>query len=183
MKSTFDPFTATFEEARLPPGFGVKRPKDTLSQWMAAQELMNRRQFYETEAVMQGVALCLREGLTAPAWLEAAFVSRCAAGVEANSWDHAFGTPYPTRTQVALLRKRERLQWELLGYFLQEGVPRTPAGYRKAAQVFGITAAQAREWTPKMRRNTRGHKPYTAEKQHPAAHDPFGLTYASRKSG
>lgn len=195
--TTFDPWTATFEQAleaereaeRKRPGTDCD-PERPIGQWAAAQhiteQLRDRIERGDGNAAMDAVAQCVRRGLVAPDWLVKKFL-RCYDSVlncRAGSWDEAFGAPFPPRTKLHVWRLRRVKQWQLHAYFLRPGAPpRTPEGWKAAAAACGITPKQAKEWTPKTRSNVKGHKPYrkAATCSAEQAHDPFGLAPKTRK--
>lgn len=188
--SAFDPWTATFDEAMaaqsaLPYYSG---PNGPLYQWEAAQSVNALRSAVEGGCgfdVMDAVSRCMRHDLVAPDWLARAFVRRydSVLNCRVGSWDDAFGRPYPLRARLGTLRQRRQMRWALHSFFLgPDAPPRTREGFEAAAKALGITPRQAEEWTPRTRKNTRGHKPYKAASAQPA-NDPFGLARAKRKPG
>jgi len=195
--SAFDPWTATFEEAleaeteaeRQRPGSDYE-PDRSISQWAAAQHIVDhlrdRVESGDGNAAMDAVAQCVRSGLIAPDWLARKFL-RCYDSVlncRVASWDQAFGAPFPPRAKLEVWRLRRRMRWQLLAFFrAPDAPPRTAEGWKAAAAALGITPKQAKEWTPKTRSNTKGHKPYRKSTTASAeqAHDPFGLATPKEK--
>lgn len=185
----FDPWTATFEEAKAAQD-AVGRldgPAMPLSQWCAVQEINTLRPTVEGGGgfdTMDAVSRCIRHDLVAPAWLARAFLRRydSVLNCRVGSWDEAFGRPYPKRARMDIWRLRRLKRWQLLNYFNETGASRNDAGWRAAAEALGITPRQAEDWTPKTRKNARGHKPYKVAAEQPA-HDPFGVATATKKPG
>lgn len=182
---SFDPWSATWEQALSADGAWLgdeAAPDRPLAQWVAAQHVAGLRERVERgdgNAAMDAVASCVRRGLAAPDWLARKFL-RCYDSVlncRAHSWDEAYGAPFPPRTKLETMRLRRLKQFELQSFFRRsDAPPRTPEGWQAAAEALGISPKQAKEWTPKTRRNIRGHKPYRPESDAAAAaHDPFGL--------
>lgn len=101
---TFDPFTATFEQAQAMPH--AHAPRGPVAQWAGAQELLGRRPFFEANP-LDGIALCCTRDLVAPEWLARAFlrgfykVTTC----RARSWDEAFGAALPKGANLAAARR------------------------------------------------------------------------------
>jgi hypothetical protein len=188
--SAFDPWRATLDEAIAQQELSdqAKGPAGPLFQWQAVESVNALRAEIEAGdgfAALDAVARCLRHDLVAPGWLARAFVAgydkvlNCRAG----SWDEAFGRPYPKRARLDTLRQRREIRGRLELFFAKPGAPsRNRDGFALAAQVLGITPRQAEEWTPRTRKNTRGHKPYGTAATGPA-NDPFGLTRRKQKTG
>jgi hypothetical protein len=174
----FDPFTATAADAQAQPD--ANGPSGAVWRWGGAQDLIRRRDHYEANP-LEGMDVCAVHAIAAPEWLARAYL-RCYRKVtryEVRSWDEAFGAPFKPRADLAIGKLRRLKVWELAAFFERDGAPpRTKDGFRIAAQALGITPRQAEEWTPKTRKNTRGHKPYGWRRDSPggAANDPFGLT-------
>lgn len=189
--SDFNPWRATWPEAWAAyVAAGRPRTSDNpVAQWGAARQIDH---FWKQgvlagdgHAVMAAVTRCAHQRLLMPDWLAEAFVARAEPVLNAavGSWDEAFGLPYPKRARLHTIRLRRQKAIALALFFASpDAPPRGPAGWKLAAQACGITAKQAKAWTPKGRNNTRGHKPY--RKPRPAlgagAHDPFGLAAAQR---
>lgn len=101
-----------------------------------------------------------------------------------RSLGEAFGVPdlkgkgsMRTRRQKALL-----LPWLRAMFEGPQALPRTPEGWARAARAHGLTPQQVKDWLPKTRKNTRGHKPYSPPSSGTVhANDPFGLV--ARKVG
>lgn len=182
----FDPWSATVDDAvAADSSFEIDGPEGPLFQWQAVQNISAMRERAEQGdgfAVLDAVSQCIRHGLKVPDWLARMFLRRYDAvlNCRAGSWDDAaaFGRPYPQRTEIALLRLRRIKRLELQSYFLrQDAPPRTKAGFALAAKALGITPTQARNWTPRTRKNVRGHKPYSPTASNlGTAHNPFGLS-------
>ncbi len=186
----FDPFTATMDEATAQPhAHAIRGP---VLQWVSARMLEDWRARIEGGDgfdVLQGVAWCATNGLKIPDWLADMFLQRYrrVQQLHVSSWDDptAFGRPYPPRVDLAVGRLRREKRIELEVFFSETRTPRTKAGFAAAAKALGITTRQARDWTPKTRRNTKGHKPYKSRREvekveGPSASDPFGLKHKPR---
>jgi hypothetical protein len=158
--TTFDPFTATMEEALAQPDALA------LTRWGNAQRLTAGRERFETNP-LEGVQVCAEHGLVMPEWLAAAYSSgyRKAMCGDADSWDECFGSPHPKGTQLARLRVRERARtavfrdiidtirldpervidaWLFEEVGRRHGVGKTLAEelYREAVAAFGYGAAK-----------------------------------------
>ncbi len=173
--TTFDPWTATFEDAQAAHG-GDDGPCGPLHQWAAVQELLAGREQIEAGDgfdALQAVALCAMRGLVMPDWLVTVFLRRYrrVQRLHADSWDDesAFGRPYPKHAQLPALRRRrdgrikaslafsDRLQrdpmravdkalWEDIGREIGEGATRAEELYREALRMgIGSTAADMRK--------------------------------------
>jgi hypothetical protein len=72
-------------------------------------------------ALMEAVRLCLLYRLSAPKWLLQAFERGIApvAARDLNSWDEAFGTPFPSGTHLAAVKKRDRTARALFAELIQ----------------------------------------------------------------
>jgi hypothetical protein len=162
---TFDPWTATFDEAKVAQDALGEHvgPGLPLYQWCAVQEVNKLRPAVEAGCgfdVMDAVSRCLRHDLGPPDWLARAFLRRYDAvlNCRAGSWDDAFGRPYPKNAQLAALRRRrigrlkasnaftERLRrnpmravdkalWEEIGHEIDEGTTRAEELYREALRM------------------------------------------------
>lgn len=107
--TTFDPWTATMEEAQAQPD--VDGPEGAVFQWSAAAELTKNRDEIlagNGYSVLKAVALCAQHGLALPDWLARVFLKRYRAVRGAGSWDaeDVFGRPYPKGAQLSALRRR-----------------------------------------------------------------------------
>ncbi|MBK9685426.1 MAG: hypothetical protein IPO59_19825 [Betaproteobacteria bacterium] len=129
--TTFDPWTATFEEAQAAHG-GDDGPCGPLYQWAAVQELLAKRERIESGdgfTVLQAVAECARCGLVMPDWLATVFLRRYrrVQQLHVDSWDDesAFGRPYPKGAQLPAMRRR-RLARARIANVLAEFVQRFP---------------------------------------------------------
>lgn len=91
--------------------------------------------------VLSAVRDVLTFDLVAPEWLAYAFNSRFdqVLGYHAGSWDDpaAFGAPIPKGAHLAALRKRRRLQWEVLSRIsnIRQMEPQTALDKRLFARV------------------------------------------------
>lgn len=104
--STFDPFTATMEDAlALPDCHAVRGP---VWQRIGAERLLSHRAHYEASP-LDGVAVCLVHDLVAPDWLARAYLRGFYAvkSCDTASWDVAFGAPHRKGVQLAALRRRD----------------------------------------------------------------------------
>lgn len=105
MSDTFDPFTATLEQAlAMPDADGLHGAR---YQWYGAQSLMRNRADYE-KSPLDGMAVCCEHGLIAPRWLAAAFLKRYDDGrsYKFRSWDEAFGPLLPPGKHLKNARQR-----------------------------------------------------------------------------
>jgi len=111
----FDPFVATIEDARTQPD-----PRDAIRMVKGAQILLRRRDYFATTP-MDGMAICARFGIAAPAWLADAFLSRFdkVLNFEVRSWDAAFGSPRSKGINLARARQRRRLMGPLAKLFVE----------------------------------------------------------------
>lgn len=189
MTASFDPWTATFAEAQAAHGEGFDpSPAQPLYQWNAAQEVTQLREEVELGngfAVLDAISRCARHGLVMPDWLARQYLTRYhgVLNCRVGSWDQAFGAPFPVRVRLATWRLRREKRWALWLFFTaQHAPPRNREGWRAAASALGVTPRQAEEWTPKTRKNSRGHKPYGWARE-ASAHDPFGMAPKRKKTG
>lgn len=87
-----------------------------LAQWQVAEELERRRPACldadSKGESMRCLLLCLTHRLPLPAWLSIDIIRRAeqVTGAHVKTWDEAFGTPWPKRTRLAVVRKRRRLK-------------------------------------------------------------------------
>lgn len=109
---TFNPWTASFEEAQAAQQ-EADGPEGAIYQWSAAQGILNAQADIAEPTgldVLSMVAQCALRGLVMPDWLAKAFLARYRAVTQAyvDSWDHpaAFGRPYLKGVQVGSLRRR-----------------------------------------------------------------------------
>ncbi len=181
---TFDPFTATLEEAKAQPDAWAEH--GAVLRWGAAQQIARDREDLEKNPI-HGVAKCVRAGLIAPDWLAYAFlrqygqVLRC----EVASWDEAFGTPFAPGKHLSTYRLQRHFGWRVNELFTDDefrgrkALPRTPDGRKKAAALLGLSEKQVRTLLPKIRKHTRGHKPYSNPVATSVlrANDPFSLAH------
>ena len=174
MTAAFNPWTATFDEARAaqPEGFDPK-PDLPLYQWNAAREVEALRPSIERGdgfAVLDAVSRCALHGLVIPDWLAREYLRRYRAvqHCRVRSWDEAFGRPYPPGTNIAARRRAQKNRiaaslafhdilisdpartvdkglFEEIGKRIGEGATRAEDLYREALQLgIGQTAAEIR---------------------------------------
>lgn len=112
MSDTFDPFTATLEQALAMPDEPTQNPRGPVRQWCAAQDLMTDRKLYEANPLI-GIALCCSHGLAVPDWLTEAYLRGYYAKrhFKVKTWDEAF----PLVTPEGVNPNDERL------YYLPKG--------------------------------------------------------------
>jgi hypothetical protein len=146
---TFDPFTATLEEAKAQPDAWADH--GAVLRWGAAQQINSDREELEKSPI-DGVARCVRAGLVAPNWLAYAFlrqygkVLRC----EVASWDEAFGPPFAPGKHLSTYRLQRHFGWRVNELFTDDefrgrkALPRTPDGRKKAAALLGLSEKQVR---------------------------------------
>lgn len=184
MSGRIDPWHATWEEALAAYHASGERGFDNpVAQWGAAQQinalLKDKVLAGDGFAVLDAVSRCARSNLLMPDWLAVAFIQRYDQVLNARvgSWDEAFGAPYPDRARLATARLKRRKVIELMVFFSgPDAPPRGPKGWKLAAEACGITAKQAKQWTPKTRKNVRGNQALrVALQSKSAASDPFGL--------
>ena len=103
--TTFDPFTASLEEAQVQAD--ADGTDGAVLRWGVAAQISANRNVYEA-APLDGVAKCVRAGLLVPEWLAVAFVRAYdqVLNCRAASWDAAFGPPFPKGTNLAAARHR-----------------------------------------------------------------------------
>lgn len=114
----FDPWTATFEQAKqandewITSGGEIASPLCPIAQAGGAQRILGLKEEIDGGdgyAVLLAIRICVTNGLVAPEWLAYAFNRRYDAvnGCRAKSWDDplAFGAPYPKGTNIAARRK------------------------------------------------------------------------------
>ena len=120
----FDPFTASLAEAQAHPDQGGRG--GALHRFAAAQGLTTNRVFYEANP-LDGIAVCARSDLVAPEWLARAFLRGFDAvlNCRAQSWDEAFGAPYPPNSNISAMRRR-RIGIYRVAQVVQEFVTRFP---------------------------------------------------------
>ena len=135
----FDPFTATFEEARDAQfrmdasAAKAAGPTGPLYQWASASRVSASRERIEKEGdgfeVLACINRCVTHGLIAPEWLAYAYNRRFyeVLGCRVGSWDDAkaFGLPYPKGTHLAALRKA-RLNRVAVALAVREVLSREP---------------------------------------------------------
>jgi hypothetical protein len=181
---TFDPFISTLEEAKAQPDAWAEH--GAVLRWGAAQQINSDREELEKSPI-DGVARCVRAGLVAPNWLAYAFlrqygkVLRC----EVASWDEAFGPPFAPGKHLSTYRLQRHFGWRVNELFTDDefrgrkALPRTPDGRKKAAALLGLSEKQVRTLLPKIRKHTRGHKPYSnpVATSVSRANDPFSLAH------
>lgn len=119
---TFDPWTASFEDAKAAQDgreFSGD-PAEPIYQWAAVQKINERRQARDNGdgfAVLACIRNCVTHGLIAPEWLAYAFNRRYDAvlNFRAKSWDDpkAFGRPNKKHVQLAAERKRRVTEWQV----------------------------------------------------------------------
>jgi hypothetical protein len=186
---TFDPFTATLEEAKAQPDAWADH--GAVLRWGAAQQINRDREELEKSPI-DGVAQCVRAGLVAPDWLAYAFLRQYGKvlNCQVATWDEAFGPAFPAGTHLSTHRLKRNFGFRLNQLFTDDelrgrkALPRTPEGRKEAADRLGLTEKQVRTLLPKIRKHTRGHKPYTNPVVASVlrANDPFALTQLARKS-
>jgi hypothetical protein len=109
----FDPWTATFEEARALQESWTSRGGPIFQQ-VAAQTVLAMRESIDAGdggAVLAAVGECAREDLVMPGWLAEEYLRRWRLVTHAYvpSWDDAFGLPWPKGIKRShLARKRHR---------------------------------------------------------------------------
>lgn len=169
----FDPWTATIEEASL-----QEKPGRAFSQVNAATIIKEKAAFYQQNP-LDGVAYCVRYGLTIPKWLVTPFIGQYdrVKNCELKTWDEAFGPAHPSRLHLSALKLRLRFASKVWFLFNSENkFPRTPTGYQDAANLLGITVKQVLKLLPKTRANTKGHKSYQPRSGSAvSANNPFSL--------
>ena len=164
--TTFDPFTATAEDARAQP-----EPREAFRRFKGAQ-ILSRRQAYFEAVPMDGIAVCARFNLAPPLWLAQSFLRRFDAvlNFEARGWDEAFGPPRKKGINLAYARRRlklreivcrefvrvlqsepwravDKLFWEEVGRAADCGATLAEETYREAlTSGTAMTAAEARRF-------------------------------------
>lgn len=181
---TFDPFISTLEEAKAQPDAWAEH--GAVLRWGAAQQINSDREELEKSPI-DGVARCVRAGLVAPDWLARAFLRQYGQVLHCKvaSWDEAFGPPFPPGKHLSTYRLERRFGGRVNELFTDDefrgrkALPRTPEGRKKAAALLGLSEKQVRTLLPKIRKHTRGHKPYSNPVATSVlrANDPFSLAH------
>jgi hypothetical protein len=85
-----------------------------VSRFIAANELVENREFFEEHA-LDGMAHCAMHELVAPDWLARKFLAGfyAVAHARAKSWDEAFGAPFPKGAQLPAIRRRRKQRIEV----------------------------------------------------------------------
>lgn len=101
------------EELTYLVAIGSGSPDDPLFKYLGVRQCNDARQSVEEGngmAIMYCICICGTHGLVMPDWLARAFNARYLSvanfAIKRNSWDEAFGTPYPKETTIAAQRKR-----------------------------------------------------------------------------
>lgn len=111
---SFDPWTASFEEARALQESWTGPRGGPLFQQVAAQTVLAMRERItagDGGAVLAAVAQCALDDLVMPDWLAREYLRRWRLVTQAHvpSWDDAFGAPWPKgikRSHLARARQR-----------------------------------------------------------------------------
>lgn len=111
----FDPWTATFDEARATDEAGRPSYATPVQQWLAAQSVLRREvevKAGDGMAVMHCISQCVWHELVAPHWLAVAFLHhyRLVAHLRVKSWDKALGPPFKGRHFGQLRQHRDQVE-------------------------------------------------------------------------
>jgi hypothetical protein len=179
--TTFDPWTATLEEAEKQPN--ALETRGPFHQCAMAQVILSAREEFE-RCPIDGIAQCVRASLVVPDWLAKAFLRQYDKVLNCHvaTWDEAFGPAFASGKHLSTRRLYRQYGFRVLKLFTndefrgEKALPRTLAGRQKAAEILGISEKQVRTLMPKTRSNVKGHKPYSFRQQNNIqANDPFSL--------
>jgi hypothetical protein len=187
---TFDPFSATKEEALAQPN-SMAIPNGSFRQWETAQLLSAQRNNLSKDP-LGGLALCFNACIAPPNWLTYAFLDRYNKTKSGffRTWDDAFGDAQPKGYQLkttklgsnALLSFPPVRNGLLIQMFSDpKGLPKTRAGRQEAAKRLGITESEVRnllsQLLPIRRHKTLKYAARQIDLVSPGtAHNPFGTS-------
>ena len=111
--STFDPWTATIEEAIAAQELDTESPSyaQPIFQWQAVQWVNAERHGVEVGkpgAVLDAISYCAWHDLKMPDWLAKAFLKqyRAARHYQVRTWDEAFGPAHPGKINLRFAQRR-----------------------------------------------------------------------------
>ncbi|MBK6958475.1 MAG: hypothetical protein IPH22_08970 [Nitrosomonas sp.] len=139
---------STVEAMKANPALSFEDPKTPWRQHIANLQLSEMEKYCKEDKfyLFKAMALCARHGLPMPEWVSKAFLSGfykiTLAQVE-NSWDAAFGRPYPEGSKMPRLEEQRRLKFSIYDEVVRLRAKHPDLAinsylYDKLAKKFGI---------------------------------------------
>lgn len=132
-------------------------PAEPFFQWAALLDIERMRPAIvggDGFDMLAAICKCAQRDLVMPEWLAREFIKRYMLVVtcRSDSWDEAFGRPYPKGTQLSAIRTRREKRLSVYFAVKQSGLPICADTFRTVGQRFGISKSLAEQFYYQVKR-------------------------------